>query len=219
MKIPELTEPRFQKLALRLARIGRSRPEVGQTDIDLVLENLIGRSLLCLPLLAQNRPLVDIGAGVGIPGLVLALARPELPVILLEPRSSCHGIIRWLLKELPPLEQLKLVEAKLRDFDFEDFPPLQATSRAALDWPELNKYLPENCGPVIRWSSPELTPAGSFDPKYLLKITVTHFNIRQVFTWLGDQEMFHVKQKEWQSNPNIEINPDPGKADFMDSAD
>ncbi len=204
MNIPSLTEQKFQKLALKLARIGRTRPEIGETDIDRVLRNLIGRSLLCLPLLADNRPLLDLGGGVGIPGLPLALARDELTVLSVEPRSSCQGIVRWLLKDLPNEINFQPVESRLEEFDPPP-PPLQATSRAALSWPHLIEHLPETTEPIIRWSAPDKTPELAVPRKYLLRITVSHFDLQQVFTWLGSPELFHVKQNDWQEESAIEI--------------
>lgn len=47
-----------------------------------------GESLAALPLLpSASRSLVDVGSGAGFPGLVLAAARPDLAVTLVEARQ------------------------------------------------------------------------------------------------------------------------------------
>lgn len=45
-------------------------------------------------------PLLDIGAGAGFPGLALKAARPELPVILVEPRQKRVSFLRHLIRTL-----------------------------------------------------------------------------------------------------------------------
>jgi len=203
MDIPDFTLPEFQKLAINLGQIGRAHPEVGETDTDKILRNLIGRSLLCLPLLIADRPLMDVGSGVGIPGLILALARPELKVILLEPKVRCHGIIRWLANKFTDLNNLKTLETTLQKVDFDSYPHLQVTSRASLDWSRLLDYLPPASQPIIRWSSPDLPLKNIKIKTYLLRVTVDFQNVCQVFTWAGGEKLFHVKQKEWKKYPDI----------------
>ena len=41
-------------------------------------------SLAVLPWIAPDVPLADVGSGPGIPGIILALARPDLPVTLID---------------------------------------------------------------------------------------------------------------------------------------
>ncbi len=61
---------------------------VGPGTADQVLERHYGESLAALSLLGEaDRTLVDIGSGAGFPGLVLAAARPDLEVTLVEPRQ------------------------------------------------------------------------------------------------------------------------------------
>ena len=64
---------------------------LGPGDADQAPERHYGEALAALALLpAGPATLVDIGSGAGFPGFVLAAARPDLAVTLLEPRER-----RW----------------------------------------------------------------------------------------------------------------------------
>lgn len=54
---------------------------------------LVASVLPAAPLVAPGL-LVDVGSGNGSPGLVLAVLRPELPVVLLEPRRHRWAFLR-----------------------------------------------------------------------------------------------------------------------------
>lgn len=52
------------------------------------------------PLGERQLPLLDIGTGAGFPGLALKAARPELPVILVEPRQKRVSFLRHVIRTL-----------------------------------------------------------------------------------------------------------------------
>ena len=52
------------------------------------------------PLSSAQQPLLDIGTGAGFPGLALKAARPELPVILVEPRQKRVSFLRHVIRTL-----------------------------------------------------------------------------------------------------------------------
>jgi len=60
---------------------------VGPGTAEEVVERHYGEALAALPLLGDARALLDVGSGGGFPGLVLAAARPELEVTLVEARE------------------------------------------------------------------------------------------------------------------------------------
>ncbi|MBU1404392.1 MAG: 16S rRNA (guanine(527)-N(7))-methyltransferase RsmG [Proteobacteria bacterium] len=49
---------------------------------------------------SQQQPLLDIGTGAGFPGLALKAARPELPVILVDPRQKRVSFLRHVIRTL-----------------------------------------------------------------------------------------------------------------------
>lgn len=64
---------------------GIERGLIGPREGDRIWERHILNSLFVTQLLPQGASLFDIGSGAGLPGIVIALARPDLKVTLIEP--------------------------------------------------------------------------------------------------------------------------------------
>lgn len=78
-----------------LRRWNRKLSLVGPGTVAETLERHYGEALAALPLIPVTaRTLVDIGSGAGFPGFVLAAARPELDVTLVEPRERKWAFLR-----------------------------------------------------------------------------------------------------------------------------
>lgn len=126
---------------------------------------LVGAVLPAAPLVRPGR-LVDVGSGNGSPGLVLALLRPELPVVLLEPRQR-----RWaFLREACRAAGRGDVEVLRQRHDQYAGPPAATLTLRALDLP-LAALAPlvEEGGRLLLFGRPraeapgwraELAPAG-----------------------------------------------------------
>ena len=86
------------------------------TGREVMLEKHFLDSLTLLPLLDSHGgdgSLLDVGSGAGFPGLVLAAARPDMPVILVEPRHKRVAFLRHIVRRL----QLVNVEVVARRLD------------------------------------------------------------------------------------------------------
>ena len=113
--LPELTERQFRERLLRVAlssfsssslealylhysELRRWNPRlslIGPGTASEAVERHYGESLAALPLIrSEDRSLLDIGSGAGFPGLVLAAARPDLQVILTEPRQRKWAFLK-----------------------------------------------------------------------------------------------------------------------------
>ena len=64
---------------------GIERGLIGPREGDRIWERHILNSLFVTKLLPEGASLFDIGSGAGLPGIVIALARPDLKVTLIEP--------------------------------------------------------------------------------------------------------------------------------------
>jgi len=61
---------------------------------------------------SKQQTLLDIGTGAGFPGLALKAARPELPVILVEPRQKRVSFLRHVIRTLG-LKDIKVLCGRL----------------------------------------------------------------------------------------------------------
>jgi 16S rRNA (guanine527-N7)-methyltransferase len=86
---------------------------------------------------AETRRLVDVGSGAGFPGAVIALARPDLDVTLVESNHKKAAFLQTLRRELPlPRVEVLAVRAETLP-DRPGFRPFDvAVSRATWDVPE-----------------------------------------------------------------------------------
>ncbi|WP_099332840.1 16S rRNA (guanine(527)-N(7))-methyltransferase RsmG [Actinomyces minihominis] len=68
-----------------LAEEGEKRGLIGPKEAERIWSRHIVNSAALLPFLPSRGSLIDVGSGAGLPGLVVAAARPDLDVILVEP--------------------------------------------------------------------------------------------------------------------------------------
>ena len=78
-------EAEIRRYAEFLATAGIERGLIGPREGERIWERHIFNSLFPTTLLPQGASLFDIGSGAGLPGIVIALARPDLKVTLIEP--------------------------------------------------------------------------------------------------------------------------------------
>ena len=74
---------------------------------------------------------LDVGSGVGLPGLVLAAARPELHIVLVEPIGKKAALAQHAAHELGVAERVEVRQTRLESLAPGAGPPA-ALSRAAL---------------------------------------------------------------------------------------
>ena len=81
---PERQEE-IRAFAQFLTTAGIERGLIGPREGERIWERHIFNCLPVTQLLPQDASLFDIGSGAGLPGIVIALARPDLKVTLIEP--------------------------------------------------------------------------------------------------------------------------------------
>lgn len=74
-----------RRYAELLAGIGVERGLLGPREVDRIWDRHVLNSAVVGELLDRGERIVDIGSGAGLPGIPLAIARPDLRVVLLEP--------------------------------------------------------------------------------------------------------------------------------------
>lgn len=74
--------------------------------------HLVLESLLMLPLLPQEpSPLLDLGSGAGVPGLLLKIARPDLKVTLVEANRRRANFLRHIIRILS-FSEVTVIQAR-----------------------------------------------------------------------------------------------------------
>lgn len=83
-----------------LAGAGIERGFLGPSEIDKVWDRHLVNSAAMAELLESGERIADIGSGAGLPGIPLAVARPDLRVTLIEPLLRRSEFLREVIDEL-----------------------------------------------------------------------------------------------------------------------
>ena len=111
-----LPAPQVESLWDYHRMLRRANAELNLTRIhnfeNMVLKHYVD-SLLVLRHLELPESLIDMGSGPGLPGIPLKIARPEVRMILAEPRGARAAFLREVCARLG-LEQIEIYDHKLR---------------------------------------------------------------------------------------------------------
>jgi 16S rRNA (guanine527-N7)-methyltransferase len=143
---PELFGARTElarKYTADLAARGEELGLIGPLELPRLWSRHILNCALLAPLLKPGR-VGDIGSGAGLPGLVLAIARPDVTMVLIEPMERR---VEWLLHETAELglDNVEVVRARAEDAKLKPWLD-QATARAVS---ALSKLIPLTV-PLVR---------------------------------------------------------------------
>lgn len=138
-----------QRYATLLAGAGVERGLLGPREVERIWDRHILNSAAVAELLGAGERVIDIGSGAGLPGIPLAIARPDLEVVLLEPLLRRSEFLNEVVDELGLAVEVvrsRAEEPGVRDrFGSRD----AAVSRAVAALDKLTK-----------WSMPLLRPGG-----------------------------------------------------------
>jgi 16S rRNA (guanine527-N7)-methyltransferase len=128
----------FDKYLALLNKWSASVNVVGTRDAEEVARFHLADSLALVPhLTADIRRVVDVGSGGGLPGAVLAIARPDLEVTAIEPVRKKHAFLATVRRELGLTGFLPLALRDKQLLAASDFLPYDAAvSRATWALPE-----------------------------------------------------------------------------------
>lgn len=126
-----------------LAEHGEERGLIGPLELERLWSRHVVNSALLAPLLVPGR-VGDVGSGAGLPGLVLAIARPDAELVLIEPMERRT---EWLTEEAERLGLDNVTVLRGRAEDVTPDPLLdQVTARAVS---ALSKLVPL-CAPLLK---------------------------------------------------------------------
>ncbi|MHA6797263.1 16S rRNA (guanine(527)-N(7))-methyltransferase RsmG [Pseudonocardia bannensis] len=99
--------PAARRYAEHLATSGVVRGLIGPREAGRVWDRHILNCAVAAELIPHGARLVDVGSGAGLPGIPLALARPDLQVVLIEPLARR---VDWLDEIIADLDIPVVVE-------------------------------------------------------------------------------------------------------------
>ncbi|HEY5222659.1 MAG TPA: 16S rRNA (guanine(527)-N(7))-methyltransferase RsmG [Microbacteriaceae bacterium] len=116
-----------RRFAVALSRHGEERGLIGPLEPARLWSRHILNSVILAPLLREGR-VGDVGSGAGLPGLILAIARPDVEFVLIEPMERRVAWLREQAQELG-LSNVSVVRARAEDVRLPK-PLDQVTARA-----------------------------------------------------------------------------------------
>ena len=121
------TIDRARQFAAGLAAQGEERGLIGPLELPRLWTRHILNSVIAAPLLRPGR-VGDVGSGAGLPGIVLAIARPDVQFVLIEPMERR---VAWLNEQVEALGLQNVEVIRARAEDAKHIAPLdQVTARA-----------------------------------------------------------------------------------------
>lgn len=146
--IPEGRLEKLEAYAGLLASEGTVRGLIGPREVPRLWDRHLLNCAVLEAMLPRDATLADIGSGAGLPGLVLAICRPDLEITLIEPLLRRTTFLSEVVEGLE-LDNVEVFRGKAdllhgkRQFDV-------VTSRAVAPLPRL-----------LEWSMPLVGPHGA----------------------------------------------------------
>jgi 16S rRNA (guanine527-N7)-methyltransferase len=99
-----------------LADAGVVRGLLGPREVGRLWERHLANSAVVAELIPEGSNVVDVGSGAGLPGIPLALVRPDLHVILIEPLLRRATFLTEAVTELGLGDQVTVRRSRAEDF-------------------------------------------------------------------------------------------------------
>ena len=142
---PLVSRETFARYAELLTGAGVERGLIGPKEGERIWERHIFNCLPVATLIPHGAKTLDIGSGAGLPGIVLALARPDISLTLLEPLERRTTFLEEVVAQLG-LSNVTVVRLKASDFKGK-FEVITARAVAPMDR-------------LLQWSWHLLAPGG-----------------------------------------------------------
>lgn len=113
----------YKKLLQQWGKIHSLSAQLKDSEIE---DNIVD-SIYPLKFLDQFNSLADVGTGAGYPGMLLAIARPDARVVLVEPRVKRVAFLNFVKSALK-LQNVVVLQKRIEDIEVEHFDVI--TSRA-----------------------------------------------------------------------------------------
>ncbi len=121
--------PLARRFAAALAAHGEERGLIGPLEPPRLWNRHILNSAIAAPLFPTGGRVADVGSGAGLPGLVLAIARPDVQWVLVEPMERR---VTWLEEQTAELRLDNVDVVRARGEEWSGGPVLDAVTARAV---------------------------------------------------------------------------------------
>ena len=143
--------PAAERFAALLAGAGIERGLLGPREAERIWERHLLNCAALTDLIEPGERVVDLGSGAGLPGLVLAVRRPDLAVDLVEPLERRCRFLVEAVAELHLADRVRVVRGRAEEPDVQVQVGAVGTVTARAVAP-LDR--------LVRWAMPLLQPGG-----------------------------------------------------------
>lgn len=121
-----------RKFTRLLAENSETLGLMGPRELPKIWSRHVLHSALPAELLPQGARVADVGSGAGLPGIPLAIARPDCEFWLIEPMERRTNWLQQVISELG-LSNVHVVRARAEEVQQSDFDVVTARAVAAMD--------------------------------------------------------------------------------------
>lgn len=118
-----------RRFTAALGAHGEERGLIGPLEPPRLWNRHILNSAIAAPLFTSGSRVADVGSGAGLPGLVLAIARPDVDWVLIEPMERR---VVWLQEQVEALGLTNVVVARSRGEDWKEGAVFDAVTARAV---------------------------------------------------------------------------------------
>jgi 16S rRNA (guanine527-N7)-methyltransferase len=130
-----------------LSGAGVERGFLGPREVDRIWDRHIANCAVVEELIPANSKVFDIGSGAGLPGLVLAIVRPDITIGLIEPLMRRSEFLKEVVADLGITDQVTVIRGRAEELKGQTAPVVTARAVAPL-------------GKLLTWSLPLTSKGG-----------------------------------------------------------
>lgn len=108
--------PAIKRYVDILANRGIDWGLIGPRERERLWERHVFNSVVLEPFVPANASVVDVGSGAGLPGIPLAIARPDVMVVLVESLLRRSVFLSEVVAELDLSDRVEVVRSRSEDF-------------------------------------------------------------------------------------------------------
>ena len=107
--------PKLEAFVAWLAGAGIERGLLGPREVDKLWDRHVANCAAVAELIPENAVVYDVGSGAGLPGIVLAIVRPDIKVSLIEPLLRRATFLSEVVADLDLGNQVQVIRGRAEE--------------------------------------------------------------------------------------------------------